>query len=143
MNADQIRTHPEKHGAQGEEVVYSIIAASYWLREIAAQIATLNTFLSGTISPEASVFNFHFHVQGLGEEQVRGLRQLIQSTGEKILMAVSDAEKALIKAFDDETNRIADAIAAIDKDDPEFNALLQAQVDKLKGVGKGGSVPQA
>lgn len=76
-------------------------------------------------------------------EALAGLKQLIQSTGEKTLMAVSDAEKALVKAFDDETNRIAEAIAALDKDDPEFNALLQAQIDKLKGVGKGGSVPQA
>ena len=56
-------------------------------------------------------------------------------------MAVSDTEKALIKAFDDETNRIAAAIEALNQDDPAFNALLLAQVNKLKGVGAGGTVP--
>ena len=57
-------------------------------------------------------------------------------------MALSVTEAALIKAFDDETNRIATALEELKKDDdPEFNAALQAQIDKLKGVGAGGTVP--
>ncbi len=50
-------------------------------------------------------------------------------------MAITASEQALLDAFNTETNRIADLIANLDQEDPEFNAQLQAVVDRLREVG--------
>lgn len=60
-------------------------------------------------------------------------------------MALSAAEQTIITAFDDATSavgaRIQRLIDAGNTDSPEFLTALQAEADKLKGMGSDGSVP--
>lgn len=88
----------------------------------------------------------HIHIdRDAVQGQIEVLTQLVNKRTQEIMMAISQTEANLIAAFDAETTRIADKIQQLmnnpPADDAEFNAALQAQIDRLKGVGANGQPP--
>ncbi len=81
--------------------------------------------------------NHYFHeCSDQWKEDVTAKLNQIKKQGETFKKMLSETEQRLLTEFDNATNEIAAELEALKKpDDDEFNARLESQIVKLKGLG--------